>query len=190
MKNALLLLILIVSQNAFAYSPTTGDIAPDFSIRQLNGKLIKLSQFKGKKSVYLVFWNTWCHYCMKKTPKLKAAQNELTDAIQVIAINTGREDSIAEMKEFKRSREINYPLAFDAEQKITNLYNVHGVPTEFIIDINGKIVHRDGVPEKLADYVEQWNTKTNSMTRTLQDYLQVVQIFVQPFFQPILPPQS
>lgn len=168
LTNTLILItVLVFSLNALADDPDEGAIAPDFEITQLDGTQFKLSDYKGKQSVYLVFWNTWCHYCMKKIPKLKSAQLNLADDIKIIAVNTTNKDSVEESLEFKNRFTINYPLAFDHGKKVTDLYNVWGTPTEFIIDINGIIQHRDGVPEKLEDYLAKWNAKHTEVTQTL-----------------------
>ncbi len=159
-------IMIAIGFQANAYEPDEGQIAPDFNITQLDGSQFKLSDFKGKKSVYVIFWNTWCHYCMKKTPKLIATHKKLADDIVIIAVNTSRQDSIQEMLEFKNRFNANYRMAFDNNETITDLYNVHGVPTEFIIDINGIIKHRDGVPDKLEDSIGEWNQdKTYSSTK-------------------------
>ncbi|WP_444996851.1 peroxiredoxin family protein [Aliikangiella sp. IMCC44359] len=147
--------------------PTEGQIAPDFEITQMDGSKFKLSELKGKKPVYLVFWNTWCTYCMKKIPKLKDAQNNLFNDIQIIAINTSRKDSIEKSLKFRKQFEINYPLAFDHDKKITDLYGVWGTPTEFIIDINGIIQHRDGVPDDLRQHLAQWSKLTKNTQITV-----------------------
>lgn len=152
-----LALSLIFTGTAYADDPEAGAIAPDFEITQLDGTKFKLSDYKGKQSVYLVFWNTWCSYCMKKIPKLKATQNNLSDQIKIIAVNTTRKDSVEESLEFQQRFDINYPLAFDHGKVVTDLYGVWGTPTEFIIDINGIIQHRDGVPDKLEEYLSKWN---------------------------------
>lgn len=161
-----LIAVMAFSLHAQADEPDVGSIAPDFEITQLNGKQFKLSDYKGKQSVYLVFWNTWCHYCMKKIPKLKAIQLNLPDDIKIIAVNTSNKDSVEESLEFQKRFTINYPLAFDHGKKVTDLYNVWGTPTEFIIDINGIIQHRDGVPEKLEDYLAKWNSKHTEVSQT------------------------
>ena len=150
-------LMVTIGFQANAYEPDEGQLAPDFEITKADGSTFKLSDYKGKKSVYVVFWNTWCHYCMKKTPKLLATEKNLSDNIKIIAVNTSRQDSVKEMLEFKKRFNVSYSLAFDNNETITDLYNVHGVPTEFIIDINGIIKHRDGVPDKLEDSVGEWN---------------------------------
>jgi peroxiredoxin len=134
-----------------------GMLAPDFSIHRLNGSLFTLSEYKDKKAVYIVFWTTWCSFCLKKVPKLKEIQKFYSEQIEIIAINTGLKDSLVKMKGFKKKYAINYPLTFDTKKKITDLYDVRGVPTEYIIDINGRIVHDDNVPEDISKYLKKWN---------------------------------
>lgn len=161
---------ILLSTSAMADDPDVGQMAPDFEITQMDGTQFRLSDYKGKKSVYLVFWNTWCTFCMKKIPKLKAAQLNLSDDIQIIAVNTTNKDSVEESKEFQKRFKITYPLAFDHGKTVTDLYNVWGTPTEFIIDINGVIQHRDGVPDKLEDYLGDWNSVLKSFTQVFEDY--------------------
>ena len=161
---------LTLSTSTLASNPDAGEMAPDFEIVQMDGTTFKLSDYKGKKSVYLVFWNTWCTFCMKKIPKLKAAQLNLSDDIKIIAVNTTNKDTLEDSIEFQKRFEITYPLAFDHGKKVTDLYNVWGTPTEFIIDINGVIKHRDGVPEKLEDSLSDWNSVLNSFTQVFEDY--------------------
>lgn len=132
-------------------------LAPDFAITQMDGSSFKLSDYQGKQSVYLVFWNTWCTYCMKKIPKLKTIQSNLSNQIKIIAVNTGLKDSLEKSQIFQKKYAINYPLAFDINKQVTDLYGVWGTPTEFIIDINGVIKHRDGVPDNIQAYLAQWN---------------------------------
>ena len=174
-KSTLLLTALIfsltLSASALADDPDAGQMAPDFEIVQMDGTKFKLSDYKGQKSVYLVFWNTWCTYCMKKIPKLKDAQLNLSDDIKIIAVNTTNKDTLEDSIEFQKRFEITYPLAFDNGKKVTDLYNVWGTPTEFIIDINGIIKHRDGVPKNLEENLGEWNNLLKSFTNILEPYL-------------------
>ncbi len=137
-----------------------GQLAPDFSIVQLDDTLFKLSDYKGKKPVYLVFWNTWCAFCITKVPKIKNFESELANDIKVIAINTSRQDSVEESRHFSQKYETNYALAFDHDESITRLYGVRGTPTEFIIDVNGIVRHRDGIPDKLNPHLAIWSAVT------------------------------
>jgi peroxiredoxin len=174
---AVLLIGLFLSIQTLAYEPDEGQLAPDFEITQSDGSVFSLSDYKGKQSVYVVFWNSWCHYCMKKIPKLLAAQKNLADDIKIIAVNTSRDDSVEEMQAFKKRFNITYSLAFDHGKGITQLYNVHGVPTEFIVDINGIIKHRDGVPDRLEDHIASWNQVNNSTTQLIHNSINVVAYF-------------
>ena len=169
-----LIFSILLTTSVMADEPDAGQIAPDFEITQMDGTKFKLSDYKGKKSVYLVFWNTWCSYCMKKIPKLKAAQSNLSDDIQIIAVNTTNKDTLEDSLEFQKRFEISYPLAFDHGKKVTDLYNVWGTPTEFIIDINGIIQHRDGVPDKLEDNLSEWNKIIQSFTNVIGKHYNLV----------------
>lgn len=154
---ALLLLFVAQMQSANAEEIDVGIMAPDFTINRLDGSQFQLSDFKNKKSVYLVFWTTWCTYCIKKIPKLKYWQKIYGKQIEIIAIDTSVKDTLAKAYKFQKQREITYPLAFDHGKKVTDLYQVWGTPTEFIIDINGKIIHRDHVPDNLSEHLSNWN---------------------------------
>ncbi len=135
---------------------TVGEVAPDFEVTTQNGDVIRLSDYRGHKPVYVVFWNTWCPYCVKKTPRYMKLQEQFGDKIEIVAINTSWSDSPEEMRSFGEHHHINYSIAFDASELITDRYRVYNVPTEFIVDINGIIRYRDGVPEYLAAHLPDW----------------------------------
>jgi len=139
-----------------------GMIAPDFELTRFDGSQFKLSDYRGKKAVYLVFWTTWCTYCMRKIPKLQHAHKILGKQIEIIAIDTSVKDTIEKARKFQKDRNIIYPLAFDFGKKVTDLYNVWGTPTEFVIDINGRIVLRDHVPDNLSEHLSNWNMLDHS----------------------------
>ena len=148
---------ILVETNNHLEGSKQGMLAPDFELTRLDGSQFKLSEYRGKKAVYLVFWTTWCTYCMKKIPKLQYAQKVLGKQIEIIAVDTSVKDTIEKAKQFQKDRNIIYPLAFDFGKKVTDLYNVWGTPTEFLIDINGTIIHRDHVPDNLSEHLSNWN---------------------------------
>lgn len=156
-------LISLSSASVYSAEVDEGQIAPNFKIKRLNGTEFNLSDYRGKKSVYLVFWTTWCTYCMEKIPKLQHATTILDDQIEIIAIDTSVKDTFQKAKKFQQDRNIKYPLAFDFGKKVTDLYGVWGTPTEFIIDINGVVIHRDGVPQQLSEHLSSWNMIDHQM---------------------------
>ena len=159
LKTALAWCLLFFSFSVVAQEPQplgVGDTAPEFSITRLDGSQFQLSQFKGKKPVYLIFWNTWCGYCIKKVPKINALARKYQQKMEILAINTSWSDDTDLIAEFQKQHQTDYPMAFDAVAKITKQFGVWGSPTEFIIDINGVVQHRDNIPEISQAYLNAW----------------------------------
>jgi peroxiredoxin len=133
-----------------------GDVAPNIEIATQDGNVIRLSEFRGRKPVYLVFWNTWCTYCIKKTTRYRKLQERFGDKIEIIAINTSWSDSAEKMRSFQERYKTNYSIAFDIDELITDRYQVGAVPTEFIVDVNGVIRYRNSVPEYVMAHLPDW----------------------------------
>jgi thiol-disulfide isomerase/thioredoxin len=89
----LVCLSLLLSSSAVALGQKTdeigvGSLAPDFSLKDLNEEEIKLSNFKDKEIVILVFWATRCPYCLKEIPALKKIDEEYKDkGVKILALN-------------------------------------------------------------------------------------------------------
>lgn len=149
-------LIGLVLIGAPALAANVGDVAPDFEIALEDGSTFRLSDYRGQKPVYVIFWNTWCSYCIAKTPRYQKLQQRFGDKIEIIAINTSWSDSPDEMRSFEKHHQIQYATAFDNGEIITDRYRVVNVPTEFIVDIDGIVRYRDRVPEYLAAHLPDW----------------------------------
>ena len=157
--SALALLLVVIGllvANAPATAASVGDIAPDFEIATQDGNVLRLSEFRGRKPVYVIFWNTWCSYCIDKTPRYKKLKQQFGDKIEIIAINTTWKDSPEEMQVFEEHHHVNYATAFDAGELINDRYRVFNVPTEFIVDVDGVIRYRNRVPEYFAAHLPDW----------------------------------
>jgi len=146
----------------FAFCSTSqaskiGDMASDFTIQSTDEKLFKLSDFKGKKPVYLIFWNTWCPFCIKKMPMYQEIYSFNGDDIEVLAINTSNKDSYKNMLSFIERHQLDIPMAFDFGQKISKQYQVKVTPTVLIIDINGVVRHRNNVPDDIDPLITEWS---------------------------------
>ena len=130
-------------------------MAPTFQINDLEGRTFKLSDYRGKKAVYLIFWATWCPNCKREVPQINSIQEKYQDEIELLAINTAINDSEKKVKRYREKHEINYAIAYDKGSKVTHLYNVKGVPTQIIIDVNGIIRYRGvSVPADLEKHLE------------------------------------
>lgn len=153
-QGSIVLALLLIGEAATA--ATVGEAAPDFEITTQDGREFRLSEYRGRKPVYVIFWNTWCTYCIKKTPRYQKLQEQFGDKIEIIAINTTWSDSREEVHSFEKNHEIRYATAFDAGELVTDQYLVRTVPTEFIVDLDGVIRYRNSVPEYLAAHLPDW----------------------------------
>ncbi len=159
LRHPLVLTMLLAALLVFSHSSTAieiGELAPGFELHTVDGELVRLADFRGKKAVYLVFWNTWCSYCIKNAPRYTKLKEQFGDHLEIIAVNTTWSDSIEAVEQFQQRFGGNYPVAMDHGETLTERYDVSAVPTEFIIDINAVIRYRDGIPKYLAAHIPDW----------------------------------
>ncbi len=112
-------------------------LAPSFSLRDVNGKIHSLTNYKGKY-VVLDFWGTWCGSCVGGFPKLKEYYLKYKDRIEFIGIDC--QDNLDSWKNAVIKHELNWINLFAENKDITDNYGITNYPTKFIIDKEGKIV--------------------------------------------------
>ncbi|RAW11546.1 TlpA family protein disulfide reductase [Paenibacillus taichungensis] len=117
-----------------------GNIAPDFELNSLDGKIFKLSDFRGQK-VIVNMWATWCPPCRAEMPDMQKFYDKYADEnTTVIAINmTTSEKSVDRISVFLDEFGITFPILLDKQNKIAEIYQVHALPTSYIIDSQGVI---------------------------------------------------
>ncbi len=114
------------------------ETAPDFVLEDLEGKKVKLSDYKGKV-VLLVFSTTWCPYCRTEIPHLKKMYSQYKErGFEVINIDI--QESKKKVSSFAAKHELPYKVLLDADGEVARLYGVKGVPTKVLIGKEGKIL--------------------------------------------------
>jgi thiol-disulfide isomerase/thioredoxin len=112
--------------------------APDFILKDLEGKDIRLSDHKGKV-VLIDFWATWCPPCRKGIPELVEMQKKYgADKLIVLGINVDQGDA-DKVREFARDYQINYPVLFYTPDVISAYGGIEAIPTTFIVDKQGQV---------------------------------------------------
>ncbi|MGH4123648.1 MAG: TlpA disulfide reductase family protein [Clostridium sp.] len=112
--------------------------ALNFKLKDLNGKDVSLSDFKGKK-VFLNFWASWCGPCKAEMPTIEKLYQQTKDSdLVILAVNIGEDK--AKVKSFIDTNKYNFTVLVDSSQNVAAQYNISALPTSFFIDKEGNIV--------------------------------------------------
>jgi peroxiredoxin len=111
--------------------------APDFTLQDLAGKSVKLSDQKGKV-VLLEFWATWCPPCRESIPTLEKLHKQYADkglVILAVSVDEGGWDAV---KKFVVEHKMTYPVLKGTDD-VNQKYMVRLIPSMFLVDKEGKI---------------------------------------------------
>lgn len=131
--------ILVILLTPFLLSGQ-GKRAPDFSLKTTDGKTVQLSQMKGKV-VLLNFWATWCGPCRKEIPDFLEVYKEYkSKGFEIIGVSLDDEGWTV-VNPFARKFKINYPIVLGDGKLVRAYGSFEFIPTTFLIDKQGTIVH-------------------------------------------------
>lgn len=115
-----------------------GSPAPDFTVENLQGETVSLSDYKGK-IVLLNFWATWCGFCVQEMPDLNKLNNEFED-VAVLAVDVMEEKSI--VSEYIEEGGYDFDVVLDLEGEVARTYLVSAYPTTYFIEEDGTLIGR------------------------------------------------
>ncbi len=151
-KLSLLFIILFISANIY---PLSGP-AIDFEAVDINGKSIKLTEFKGK-IVILDFWATWCPPCVKEIPNLKKIYSKYKgDDFEIISIALERKPKEHALK-FVSDKKMDWIHIIDKDKgrEIATEYKIRYIPTMYVINKKGDIIDSGIRGEKLVEKIAE-----------------------------------
>jgi peroxiredoxin len=142
-----LLVLLLLNQNK-SYNNSVkivpiavGLPAPDFTFPGMDGKMVSLSDFRGKV-VLVNIWATWCPSCVDEMPSMEKLYQKLKgEDFEILAVSIdslGAEVVAPFMKKYK----LTFPALIDSAGAIRMGYRTTGVPESFIIDKDGILVKK------------------------------------------------
>jgi peroxiredoxin len=132
--------ILLLVMIAFSPATVSGqDVkAPQFELRDLNGSLVRLSDYKGKV-VLINFWATWCPPCRAEIPDLIRLQREhAKQGLQIIGI-TYPPQTKTRVRRFARSLKVNYPIILGTRQIKARFSSDETLPLTVVINRDGTV---------------------------------------------------
>jgi peroxiredoxin len=133
-----------------------GDAADDFSLNDLDGNLVTLSDFRGRP-VMLNFWATWCLPCRVEMPELQQALHDYQDEnLVVLAIN--QQESPEAVEEFFEEFDLSLTPLLDSEGTVGQRYRMLNLPGTVFINPDGQItaIHRGILArEQIDEYLAE-----------------------------------
>jgi len=118
----------------------TAGTAPDFVLKDIGGKNVQLSQYRGKM-VVVEFWATWCPPCKATIPGLIAVQEKYAgEGLIVLGISIDEGDDLrSKLSAFSKEHKINYPVLLGSEE-VSGAYGVMSIPATFLVGKDQKII--------------------------------------------------
>jgi len=113
-----------------------------FTLPDLAGNSISLSDYSGHKAVLLDFWALWCHPCRTELPLLDGLYRKLKDrGFVLLAINVDEAGKKAEVRGFARQRGFSFPVLLDPRTQVVSRFNPSlSLPFAVLMDGGGKVI--------------------------------------------------
>jgi peroxiredoxin len=115
-----------------------GDMAPDFTVKDPDGKEHKLSDYRGNV-VFLNFWYTTCEPCRQEMPDMELVNRTFQDRkfkMIPVSVDTNFDD----VKRFYKDYKLSMPMFLDPGKRVAGRYNVYKFPETYLIDGNGVVL--------------------------------------------------
>ncbi|OGS20550.1 MAG: hypothetical protein A2252_09835 [Elusimicrobia bacterium RIFOXYA2_FULL_39_19] len=151
-------LLLAVLMLSFTVSCTAKEKAPvkdaaaskaiEFTLEDLSGKQVNLKDFTKKKVVLVVFWATWCPYCVEEIPDLKNLYSKLDKkSFEILSVNI--QESKERVASFVSKNGVPYTILLDKNASVAQSYKVNGIPYAVLVDKKGFVQYQgNGLPGK------------------------------------------
>lgn len=112
-----------------------GEKALDFTLKDLSGNEVSLSDYKGKK-IMLNFWATWCPPCKAEMPDMQKLYEKHKDELIILAVNLDPQNDVSG---FVTDMGLTFPILLEGEAAVNEQYKIISIPTSFFIDEKGVI---------------------------------------------------
>lgn len=130
-----------VAQPRSAAKTDFAEKAPDFVLKDLNGRKFRLSDFRGKQPVLIIFGATWCTFCREEIPHFKEIHAAYAkQGLEIVNIDI--QESKEKVAKFAAKYGLPYRVLLDEDGTVAGIYDIRGVPSMVLVDPKGNILCR------------------------------------------------
>ena len=129
-------LVLLTSHAASAGN------APDFTLKDLKGNKVRLSEMLKNGPVLIDFWATWCKSCLQEMPLLDKIGDKYRDqGLQIVAISVDSPKSAAKVRPFIKSSDLDFIVLLDSKKEVRRMFGGTSTPYTVLVSQTGKILY-------------------------------------------------
>ncbi len=152
------ILLMLAAAPAWSVTLMPGEPAPEFSLPDIDGKIVTLSGFRDK-TVLIAFWSTWCSRCEEELSFLRDEFDQRDD-VAVILINQDSETKVnlKRIAELRAKLHLRFPILVDSGLVLWDRFGINALPTSMVVGRNGTILFVEpnfywASPEKILQAV-------------------------------------
>ncbi|MFC1809151.1 peroxiredoxin family protein [Candidatus Omnitrophota bacterium] len=136
MRMMYILIVMVIAGMCMSPCIYAQDPAPDFTLKNLQGTEVTLSEVLAEQNVLLVFGTTWCPYCVQEISELNTLYDELDgNGLTILSVNV--KEKMGKVQRFAEKKGIKYEVLLDSKGDVAREYGVRGIPANFFIDREG-----------------------------------------------------
>lgn len=151
-------ILMLVACSFTVSSLSAGELAgaaPNFTLTSRTGEPVSLADLQGEV-VMVNFWATWCGPCRQEMPHLEALHQRYSDlGFTLLGVNVEEDSSLSD--KFLAETPVSFPILFDPQNQVSQLYDVVAMPSTVMIDRSGNMryIHHGYKPGYENDYQTQ-----------------------------------
>lgn len=144
--------------------------APDFTVLDMDGNSVKLSDYFGKP-IIINFWASWCGPCKSELPAFNNMYEKYKNEVHFLFVNLtdGSRETVAGVTQFMEEEGYTFPVYFDTTMEAATIYGAYSIPMTFLIDDEGFPVHYqagampEDTIEQLVEALIEYSAKNDSV---------------------------